>query len=141
MQEQQQPCKSIARFTDIGFRGIPKDCSISPASIMSLSPHQMLVDEAVDIYLYVAAYILRKRGQTEVRLVETAIFKTWRDWASIRPGQLVDGRPKQASLEPPHLLLTSNMSNASFVILPWADHVHYSLAIICNAGTLPLEAA
>ena len=141
MQEQQQPSKSIARFMDIGFRGIPKECSISPASILSLSPHQMLVDEAVDVYLYVAASILRKRGQAEVRLVETAVFKTWRDWASIRPGQRVDGRPKEASLEPPHLLSTSNMSNANFVMLPWADHVHYSMAILCNAGTLALEAA
>lgn len=136
MQEEARPSKSIATYVDIGFRGIPKDCSISPCTIMSMSPSHMLVDQAVDIFLYLAAGILRKRAQAEVRVVETAVFKTWRDWACIRPGQLVDKRPKEASLEPPDLLKTSDMSYANFIILPWSDRIHYSLAIICNAGTL-----
>ena len=141
MQEEERPSKSIAQYIDIGFRGIPKDCSIDPCTILSMSPSRMLVDQAVDIFLYHAASILRKRAQADVRVVETAIFKTWRDWACIRPGQLVDKRPKQASLEPPDLLKTSNMAYADYIILPWSDRIHYSLAIICNAGTLVPTAA
>lgn len=135
------PAGYIATYIDIGFRGLPKDCSITAESILSLSPMEMLTDEAVDMFMYHAACILRKRTQSEVRLVEVVVFTTWRKWATRKPGQKVDNRPGEASMEPPDLLLTCDMRNAEYILMPWGDNTHYSLAIVCNAGNVTMQTA
>lgn len=124
-------------YTALGLRGMPKKVLFTQDTFRSLEPETELLDSAVDLLLYNAAGILRGKNGCDVRVVETSMMKAWLDWTELREGDTVPNADRVVNVSPPDQLRRADMRQSHHIILPWVARCHYSILIVCNAGTVP----